>query len=46
VGACLPLIAKRLNIDPAVMSAPFITTVVDASGLLLYFTLARLIVFN
>lgn len=46
VGACLPLIAKRLNIDPAVMSAPFITTVVDASGLLLYFTLARLIVFS
>jgi Mg/Co/Ni transporter MgtE len=29
-----------------VMSAPFITTIVDASGLLLYFTLARLIVFN
>ncbi|MCS6924065.1 MAG: magnesium transporter, partial [Fimbriimonadales bacterium] len=46
VGACLPLIAKRLNIDPAVMSAPFITTVVDASGLLLYFTLAQLIVFR
>ena len=46
VGAMLPLLAKRLNIDPAVMSAPFITTIVDASGLLLYFTLARLIVFN
>ncbi len=46
VGATLPLIAKRLNIDPAVMSAPFITTVVDASGLLLYFTLAQLIVFR
>ncbi|MCS7208281.1 MAG: magnesium transporter [Fimbriimonadales bacterium] len=46
VGACLPIIAKRLNIDPAVMSAPFITTIVDASGLLLYFTLAQLIVFR
>ncbi|MGQ9901171.1 MAG: magnesium transporter [Fimbriimonadales bacterium] len=46
VGACLPLFAKRLNIDPAVMSAPFITTVVDASGLLLYFTLAQVIVFH
>jgi len=46
IGASLPLIAKRLNIDPAVMSAPFITTVVDASGLLLYFTLAQLIVFR
>ncbi len=46
VGSCLPIIAKRLNIDPAVMSAPFITTVVDALGLLLYFTLAQLIVFR
>ncbi len=45
VGASLPLLARRLNIDPAVMSAPFITTIVDASGLLLYFTLARWIIF-
>ncbi|MFQ3610028.1 MAG: magnesium transporter [Fimbriimonadales bacterium] len=46
VGASLPLIARRLNIDPAVMSAPFITTIVDATGLLLYFTLARWIIFS
>lgn len=45
IGASLPLLARKLNIDPAVMSAPFITTIVDASGLLLYFTLARWIIF-
>lgn len=43
VGATLPMIAKRLNIDPALMSAPFITTFVDATGLVLYFGLAKII---
>jgi magnesium transporter len=46
VGAALPLIAKRLNIDPAVMSAPFITTLIDAAGLLLYFLIAKAILFG
>ena len=41
VGAILPFIAKRFRIDPAVMSGPFITTVVDILGLLLYFEVAR-----
>ena len=41
VGALLPLIARRVGVDPAVMSAPFITTLVDASGLILYFLIAR-----
>ena len=41
VGAFLPFAAKKLNIDPAVMSGPFITTVVDILGLLLYFEVAR-----
>lgn len=45
VGAMLPLLAKRLNIDPAVMSAPFITTLIDAAGLLLYFWIAKWIIF-
>ncbi|GIV05365.1 MAG: magnesium transporter MgtE [Fimbriimonadales bacterium] len=45
VGAALPLIAKRLNIDPAVMSAPFITTLIDAAGLLVYFLIAKAILF-
>jgi magnesium transporter len=41
VGAFLPFAAKKLDIDPAVMSGPFITTVVDILGLLLYFEVAR-----
>jgi magnesium transporter len=42
-GSALPLLAKRLGVDPAVVSAPFITTLVDASGLIIYFTFARLV---
>ena len=41
VGSVLPLGAKRLGVDPAVMSAPFITTFVDATGLIIYFEIAR-----
>jgi magnesium transporter len=40
-GGLLPVVAKRLNIDPAVVSAPVITTLVDATGLIIYFLLAR-----
>jgi magnesium transporter len=40
VGSLLPLGAKRLGVDPAVMSAPFITTFVDATGLIIYFEIA------
>jgi magnesium transporter len=43
VGSILPLIAKRLGFDPAVMSAPFISTLVDATGLFFYFSIARLV---
>jgi magnesium transporter len=42
-GGLLPLVAKRLGIDPAVVSAPLITTLVDATGLIIYFLLARTI---
>ena len=41
VGSLLPLLARRLGFDPAVMSAPLITTLVDASGLVVYFLIAR-----
>lgn len=41
VGSVLPLTAKRVGVDPAVMSAPFITTFVDATGLIIYFEIAR-----
>jgi len=40
IGALLPLIAARIGIDPAVISAPLITTMADSIGLTLYFTLA------
>ena len=40
VGCTLPLAAERIGIDPAVMAAPFITTVVDALSLLIYFAIA------
>ena len=43
VGCTLPLIAKRLGFDPAVMASPFITTIVDAMSLLLYFIFAKAI---
>ena len=37
IGACLPILAKKIGFDPAVMASPFITTVVDAASLVLYF---------
>jgi len=43
IGSLLPLVARRVGVDPAVMSAPFITTLVDASGLVLYFVIARVV---
>ena len=43
VATLVPLIAERANIDPAVVSAPMITTIVDATGLFIYLTLASII---
>lgn len=40
VGSVLPLLAKRLKLDPAVMASPFITTIVDAIALAIYFNVA------
>ena len=40
VGCSLPMFAKKLKLDPAVMASPFITTIVDALSLLLYFEIA------
>ena len=40
IGAALPILAKRLGFDPAVMASPFITTLVDAASLLIYFVIA------
>ncbi len=40
IGGILPLIAKKLKIDPAIMAAPLITTLVDAAALAIYFAIA------
>jgi magnesium transporter len=40
VGALVPLLAKRFDIDPAVVSAPLISTLVDATGLVIFYTIA------
>jgi magnesium transporter len=42
-GSALPFLFRSLKLDPALMSAPFITTAVDVLGVLIYFNLARLI---
>ena len=43
VGCSLPLLAKKIGFDPAVMASPFITTIVDAFSLLIYFWFANMI---
>ncbi|MBN2898634.1 MAG: magnesium transporter [Clostridia bacterium] len=44
IGTLVPLTFKRIGIDPAVASAPFITTTIDITGLSIYFTLATLMI--
>ncbi|KIH96987.1 magnesium transporter [Streptomonospora alba] len=43
IGSTMPLLARRVGVDPAVVSAPLVSTLVDATGLLIYFTIARLV---
>ncbi len=43
VGCSLPIIAKKIGFDPAVMASPFITTMVDACSLLIYFQIAGIL---
>ncbi|WP_396021269.1 magnesium transporter [Bacillus sp. S/N-304-OC-R1] len=43
VAAVLPMILHKLKVDPAIVSGPFITTLVDGTGLILYFTMAKII---
>jgi magnesium transporter len=42
-GSLMPLMAKAIKIDPAVISAPLVTTLVDATGLLIYFAVAGVV---
>jgi len=43
VGSVVPILAQRFGIDPALLSAPMITTLVDATGLIIYFQIAKLV---
>lgn len=43
VAAILPIILHKLKADPAVVSGPFITTLVDGTGLIIYFTIAKIL---
>ncbi|HJC85854.1 MAG TPA: magnesium transporter [Candidatus Corynebacterium faecigallinarum] len=43
IGGVMPMIARALKVDPAVFSNPFITTFVDATGLIVYFLIARVV---
>ena len=42
-GGLLPIAAKRLGLDPALMAAPLITTVVDTVAMFIYFTIATML---
>ncbi len=46
VGAMLPFVLRRMGADPASSSAPFVSTLVDVTGLIIYFTIATLILGN
>ncbi len=43
VGSTLPILARKIGFDPAVMASPFITTIVDALSLIIYFNIARVL---
>lgn len=43
VGGILPIISKKLNLDPAIMVSPLITTIVDAFALIVYFAFAKIL---
>jgi magnesium transporter len=43
IGSLMPLMARALKIDPAVISAPLVTTLVDATGLVIYFVVAGVV---
>ena len=43
IGSVLPLIAKKLKLDPALMASPLLTTVVDTVSVLLFFTISTMV---
>lgn len=46
IGCILPILTKKIGLDPAVMASPFITTIVDALGLIVYFNIALTLINN
>lgn len=46
IGGMLPMLAKKIGLDPAVMASPFITTIVDTLSLLVYFAVANALLLN
>ncbi|MCX7625962.1 MAG: magnesium transporter [Candidatus Sumerlaeaceae bacterium] len=46
MGSLLPLLFKTIGVDPAVTSAPFVATLVDVTGIIIYFTIASFVVFG
>lgn len=45
-GSMLPILMKRLKLDPATSSAPFVATLVDVTGLIIYFSMALVVMHN
>ena len=43
IGCILPMLAKKMGFDPAVMASPLITTIIDATSLLVYFNIATML---
>ena len=41
VGSMLPLVFKRVGVDPGIASSPFVATFVDVTGIMIYFTIAK-----
>ena len=46
IGGVMPLVAKKVGADPAVFSNPFISTFADATGLIIYFSIATAILLS
>jgi magnesium transporter len=43
IGCILPMVADKIGFDPAVMASPFITTLIDAVSLIVYFQIAKMV---
>ena len=42
VGSMLPLVFRRIGVDPGIASSPFVATFVDVTGIMIYFTIAKI----